>query len=224
MMAMMVLSSVSLYAQRQKIDVSDFTQLSFGVPGTVYLKQGSSASLEIEADEEMMERIEIVQEGKKLKIRTRNNSWSWKNWSSGSVKIYATMRTIEGLGVSGSGQLVSQGTLEAGDLSLAVSGSGDMELDVRAEDIDISISGSGSVQLAGRGNRAEASVSGSGKVKAEGMEVDVFKAQISGSGSCYITANEEIDASISGSGSIYYSGNPRSVNSRSSGSGKIRKM
>jgi len=52
----------------------------------------------------------------------------------------------------------------------------------------------------------------------------VVDASISGSGSVYITANQEIDERISGSGGVYYKGNPDKVSSRASGSGKVRKL
>jgi len=99
-----------------------------------------------------------------------------------------------------------------------------MDLDIDSDDLETKISGSGSIVLAGDANDASARISGSGKVKAEGLSVKTFEARISGSGSCYITVEEEIEASISGSGSVYYAGDPNRVISNSSGSGKVRKM
>ena len=99
-----------------------------------------------------------------------------------------------------------------------------MELELASDDMEMRISGSGSIRLGGNAEEAEARISGSGKVKAEDLTVKVFSARISGSGSCYITATDEIEASISGSGSVYYAGDPDRVISNSSGSGKVRKM
>ncbi|MEQ9006965.1 MAG: head GIN domain-containing protein, partial [Ekhidna sp.] len=150
---------------------------------------------------------------------------SWGNgWRRSEVTIYVTMKEIEGLSVSGSGNIESKGKLQTEDVRLSVSGSGDIDLEMESDELDIRISGSGSISLNGNAEEAEAKISGSGRVKAEDLKVQVFEASISGSGSCYITATEEVNARISGSGSVYYSGDPKRVISNSSGSGKVRKM
>lgn len=216
--------SLSAFGQKRTVDVDNFSELSLGINGTVYLKQGSSNKVEIECDDDVFEEIEFEMRGDRLVIKKEGN-WSWgSGWRRTEVDIYVTMKSIEGLSVSGSGLIESDGTLKTEDIKLSVSGSGDMELDLESDEMDLRISGSGSIRLNGTAQEAEARISGSGRVKAEDLTVKIFTARISGSGSCYITATDEIDASISGSGSVYYAGNPDRVISNSSGSGKVRKM
>jgi len=213
----------SATAQRRTVNVGDFSKISFGVPGTLYLTQGSNEKIEVEASDDAFDRIEFKIEGSRLKIRNEKNSW--RNWSGNSkINVYVTMRDIEGIGVSGSGNLVGENRFETDDLYLSVSGSGSMDIKTNSEDVDISVSGSGKINLDGSGDNADVSISGSGKVRAQDFEVRVCEASISGSGSCYITATKEIDARISGSGSVYYAGNPDRVSSHASGSGKTRKL
>ena len=216
---------VSSQAQKRNVDVGSFTELSLAIPANLVLKQGSSEKVEIDCDDDIFDEIEFEMRGDRLVIKKEGKGWNWNNgWRRSEVDIYVTMKTIEGLSVSGSGNLESDGTLETDDLELAVSGSGDIDLDIDGDELETRISGSGSIQLSGNANEAEARISGSGRVKAEDLTVTSFGARISGSGSCYITVKEEIEASISGSGSVYYAGNPGRVISNSSGSGKVRKM
>ena len=216
---------VSIQAQKRTVDVGSFTELSLAIPANLYIKQGSDESIEIECDEDIFDEIEFDMRGDKLVIKKEGERWNWKNgWRNSEVDIYVTMKTVEALSVSGSGNMESKGTLNTDDLELAVSGSGDMELQITGDELETRISGSGSIRLSGNANEASARISGSGRVKAEDLTVQTFEARISGSGSCYITVEDEIDASISGSGSIYYAGNPGRVISNSSGSGKVRKM
>lgn len=211
-------------AQKRDVDVKNFNELSLGIPANVYLKQGSSDRVQIECDDDIFDEIEFELRGDELTIK-RDGNWNWgSGWRKSEVTIWVTMREIEELRVSGSGNLESDGKLDTEDLSLAVSGSGDMELDVNSDEMDLRISGSGSISLSGTAEEAETKISGSGKVKAEDLTVKVFDASISGSGSCYITVTDEVSARISGSGSVYYAGDPDRVISNSSGSGKIRKM
>ena len=220
---LLIAGVVTSTAQRRTIDVDNFSEISFGLPGTLYLTQGSNESVEIEVDDEDFERIEFVTDGSKLKIRNKRNN-SWKNWGNMKVNVYVTMKNIEGIGVSGSGNIVGENRFETDDLDLSVSGSGEMELRLYSEDVDLNVSGSGRLNLEGSADRVDVSISGSGKIKGENFEVNVCKASISGSGSIYIFAKKEIDARISGSGSVYYAGNPDRVSSNSSGSGKVRKL
>lgn len=222
--SLLLIATVTLFAQKKEIEVGSFNEVSFGISGTLYVTQGSENKLVIDANDEAWERLEVVEDGNRLKIRNQKGSWSWKNYNGGNITAYLTMKDIRGLSVSGSGDIIGKNKLNVEDLDLSVSGSGNMELDLRGEDIDASISGSGKIYLEGQADEVELSISGSGKMKAENFEVNVCNANISGSGSCYITANKEIDARISGSGGVYYNGNPDRVSSKASGSGKVRKM
>lgn len=216
--------TLPLTAQKRSVDVGSFSELSLGISATLYVKQGPNNNLEIECDDDIFEKIEFEIRGDKLVIK-KEGKWNWNDgWRRSEVDIYVTMREIEGLSVSGSGLIESDGQLDTEDIRLSVSGSGDMDLDINGNEMDLRISGSGSIRLNGVANEAEAKISGSGRVKAEDMTVKTFEASISGSGSCYITATEEVSANISGSGSVYYAGDPKRINSNSSGSGKIRKM
>jgi len=220
----LVLLTALVSAQKRTIDVNSFSELSLGISANLYVKQGSNEKVEIECDDDIFDKIEFNMSGDRLSI-IKEGRWNWRDgWGNSEVTIYVTMKEIERLSVSGSGDLEGEGTFKVDDIELAISGSGDMNVGVEGDEVEMRISGSGNIRVSGAANDADAKISGSGKVKAEDLMVNVFDASISGSGSCYITVKDEIDARISGSGNVYYSGNPNRINSNSSGSGKVRKM
>ena len=255
--------TLSLAQKKETRNVGDFSKLSYGVSGTLYLTQGNENSVVIEGDEETLEEINTEVRGDKLVIRDKNNSWwGWNN--SKKVTIYVTMKTIESIGVSGSGNLVAKNKINTSNLDLHVSGSGDLTADIEVrdeleasasgsgdmmirgickdfdssvsgsgrisgklrinEDAKMTISGSGKIEIEGTSKSVTARISGSGSVRAADLETESCKVTISGSGGVQINVKNSLDASISGSGSVSYRGNPSSVNSHSSGSGKVRKM
>ena len=153
--------------------------------------------------------------------RFKTGSMEVKVNGSGSAKIELESSDLA-LGVAGSGTIRVTGKMSA--VNASVSGSGAINLDGNISGtLDGNISGSGKIVARGKAGSADLIISGSGQVNGFDLTVDRCDARISGSGDIEITANTEIDASISGSGSVTYKGNPKHVNSHSSGSGKVRK-
>ncbi|MDX1629766.1 MAG: head GIN domain-containing protein [Fulvivirga sp.] len=219
---LMLLAGLTAFSQ-QEIKVDNFSEISLNTSATVYLTHGNTQKVEVEGDEDDIENLEIFVRGKDLIIRNKRTS-GWFSWGRNDVTIYITTPKVNGLSVSGSGDLISKNKLNSEDLTLSVSGSGHIEIEVDAKTTTVSISGSGKVYLKGNTNQMRASISGSGKIKGEDFVTGSFNASISGSGSCEIHVEESLDARISGSGSVYYKGSPNHVNSRTSGSGKVKKM
>ncbi len=224
LITLLALISVSVSAQKRTIDESGFSELSFAVAGNVYLRQGNDEKVEVDCSDEVFERLEFEKSGDRLTIK-RKGKWNWRDsFRNSDLDVYITMKDIERISVSGSGNVSSEEQLDTDDLRLSVSGSGDIELDLKSRDIVMRISGSGDINLSGTSENTEARISGSGKIRAEDMEAKSFEASISGSGSCYVTVTEEVIANISGSGRVYYNGNPDRIISNSSGSGRIKKL
>lgn len=233
--------SLPAFCQKEDRSVSSFHRISFGIPGTLYLKQGSIQSVQLEGDRDDLDKIETEVVNGQLRIRVKDHRW-W-NWNFGNdISVYITVPEIDDVSLGGSGRIVGEnpvksdnmqlsvsgsGKMElnvtAGDLKLDVSGSGRMDLQVRAASLDQHISGSGSITLSGEAETADLNISGSGKLEASDLNVKSYNISISGSGRSSISVSDAITASISGSGSVYYKGSPDKVISRVSGSGRVKK-
>ena len=225
LLVILLISTPSILAfQKETRDLPVFTKISLRTSANVYLTQGNTQKVEISGKESHLEKLETKVRDGKLIIDDRNRD-SWRNWKGLSgVDIYITVKEIEALSVSGSGDLASKSKFKCDDLDIAVAGSGDLEFEADARDVDISIAGSGSVILSGSSHINKVSIAGSGKLDAEDMESDSYSISIAGSGKCKVHAKNEITSKISGNGSIYYKGNPSKINNNSLGSGKIRKI
>ncbi|MFM7487106.1 MAG: head GIN domain-containing protein, partial [Cytophagales bacterium] len=187
--------------------VSTFTRIAFRIPGKLILRQGSPQKVELEGDRELLSKIETDVDGDKLSVG-RENRWMDWNWSKEDrVNVYITMANIEGLSVSGSGDLVGEGKFSTGDLKLSVSGSGSLQIEVAATgDIEANVSGSGRLQVGGTCKGFESDVSGSGRVIVNAKMNGVADVGISGSGKIEASGTAQaIKATISGSGRVYAS-------------------
>ena len=155
----------------------------------------------------------------KLKIK-------WKNGTNISTNkgVYVTVyyQSINAVGLSGSGDVISKDVIKSDNFEVSVSGSGDIELEVDTNHLHASVSGSGDVDLSGTTNEFDASVVGSGDIDAYGLISDKASLKISGSGGMNLTVKKELEARVSGSGDIKYKGNPKIEDIKVSGSGNVR--
>lgn len=201
--------------------VSSFDHLEIEISADVFLKQDSTLSapiIEIEASENIMNRIEIDNKGNSLVIHNKKCISNLK-----SVNIYITVADIESISISGSANVSTLNTFSVNNIALDISGSGNMDLSTKANEIDLAVSGSGNFTLAGQTNLLNADISGSGNIHAFDLNSTDIYCTTSGSSDCEFNVSGILDVSISGSGNIFYKGEPTSVFIETSGSGTVTK-
>ncbi|HSM49025.1 MAG TPA: head GIN domain-containing protein [Draconibacterium sp.] len=214
--------SSQVLAKEEVREVAPFSKISLKISANVYVLQDDNQSVRIVADSETLAEIITEVKDRTLNIRFPNNN-IFKRWDPGKIDIYISVPEVDGLNVSGSGDIVSD-EINTRILDLLVSGSGNIKIEkLAAEKVTANISGSGNIKISEGGIASDLSVriSGSGNVDARGFEAKNVSVQTSGSGNCHVVSNGEIKARLSGSGNVYYSGNP-AIDSSVSGSGSVK--
>ena len=200
----------------QEREVSEFSKVHLKGSGKVFLTPGEKQSLEIKTDDNIMPLIESDVSGNKLTISHGNH-----HLRPTSFEVYITLENLEGVRISGSGDIIGKGRFVTDTLYAEISGSGDMDLEVETGLLETKISGSGSIHLSGKAEDYTVSISGSGKINAFDVDAKHVSLKVSGSGDCRVSASESLDAKISGSGDVYYRGRPQ-INTKISGSGSLK--
>lgn len=219
-----ILTGIQVQADEQTRKVDAFTEISLRIGTKVHLEQGEKQNLEIIAKPSTLEEIITEVKDGKLIIRFPNKDFFWKAFQPGDITINITTPEINGLGVSGSGDIIAEDQIKTKILDLAVSGSGNIRLsDLSAERVKSAISGSGDIVLAGKRAAQDLSVaiSGSGNFKGLSYSADDVSIKIIGSGNVGIEANNNLYIRLSGSGNVTYKGKPR-IDQSIAGSGTVR--
>ena len=202
----LILISVSVFAQsREKRDVGGFQAVTFAFPGTLYLKQGASTSVELSGSKELLEKIETEVEGSRLIIRRKEIFRNWNSWGDdlGKLTVRVTLPKLTGVSVMGSGKAIGESTFKSGALAVKVSGSGSIDLEAEAEETETDVSGSGQIHLKGIFSSVDATISGSGKITLNGAVQGTLSSGISGSGKLEASGTAKtLRSSISGSGKV----------------------
>lgn len=221
-----IVTGIQVQAEEQNRKVDPFTEISLRIGAKVYLEQGAKQNLEIVAKSSTLDEIVTEVKDGKLIIRFPNKDYFWKTFQPGEITIHITTPEINGLGVSGSGDIIAENEIKTKILDMAVSGSGNIKLsELSAERVKTAISGSGDIILAGKTTAQDLSVaiSGSGNLKALDYSADDVTVKIAGSGNVDVEANKNLYVRLAGSGNVTYKGNP-SIDQSVAGSGKVRKV
>lgn len=204
-------------------EVATFNAISSSLPCNVYYSQADKQEVRVESTQEFADKVITTVEDGTLKLKLENG-----RYPKLILRVVISSPDIEGLSVSGSGNLYLEEALHASkDLNLRVSGSGDIAAaDIDSKDFSARVSGSGSLRLASVAcDGFEATTSGSGHIDLETLTAkDDATVGVSGSGSIRlheVIVHGDMALKTSGSGSIYVNGSCGNVNATTSGSGSI---
>lgn len=201
--------------------LSDFDGVESYGSFDVYLTTGNNYSVKVEADDNLLHYIETDISGNKLRIRTARG---YNLRPSSTMKVYVSAPKYSVVSSSGSGNVYGQAEIVSDDdLDVNISGSGNIDLDVKAAKVSADISGSGSITLDGEADAISSSIAGSGDIKAANLKTRDASVHIAGSGNADLQAEEKLDVEIAGSGDVRYAGDAK-VNSHIAGSGSVRKI
>ncbi len=219
-----ILLNFQVKAEEQNRKVDSFNEISLRIGAKLHLEQGPKQNLEIVAKPSTMEEIITEVKDGKLIIRFPNKNYLWSTFTPGDITIYVTTPDINGLGVSGSGDIIAVDEIKTKIMDLAVSGSGNIKLsDLKAERVKCTISGSGDIVLGGKDVAEDLgiNISGSGNFKGFDFTAEDVTVKVAGSGNVDVSATKNLNVRLAGSGNVTYKGRPL-VDQSVAGSGKVR--
>lgn len=206
--------------------ITGFHAVDVGGSFDVYITQGSSESVKVEAPDEIIDHIITEVDNGVLKIYNKNDrNFHWGDLFGNHKKIavYVSAKDLNAIAASGSGDVYFKEGIRTNSLRLRVSGSGDMYGRLDVKNLESGVSGSGDVKISGHAENSAVNVSGSGDFEARGLATVNTIVHVSGSGDASINASNSVSASISGSGDVRYTGGAKSVSSSKSGSGDVER-
>ncbi len=230
---LVLLSVASLaFAQTTKktLELAEFQSVYVNSNYTVYVKQTNKQEVSVEALTDIYSLTEIKVENGILMINVERkpenpNKSIWAKIDdikvNPTMKVYVSLKNVNELQVNGGGKIISENSIASDNLTLGVSGSGSMDLDIKGKTIKTELSGAGSITLKGYAAYNEINMSGSGNLNAYNLELETAKIRVSGSGVAELTVTSSLEASVLGSGAVKHKGNTKTVTKKAYGTGTI---
>src|SRR3546814_7459315 len=130
-------------------DVTGFDQVDLRGSDDIDVRVGPAFAIQATGPAELLDKLEIVRDGDKLKVGRRGNSVSWGGDKGREIKIMVTMTALRGASVAGPGNL-SVDRVEGDDFAASASGSGNLTIGaIKTQSASFSVAGSGDLNAAG---------------------------------------------------------------------------
>jgi len=208
------------------VDLKAFDVLNqSGSIDVVYIQEKETAQprVVIAGPDNIVELVEVEQNGKSVKIQYKSKTNIRLNKKPFKVEVYGS--EIRRFNLSGSGDL-DFGDIETGDLSISLSGSGDVEgRSIRSTgDVSLSLAGSGDIGVKQVGCfDLSVSIAGSGDVDVKDINSETVNVSVAGSGDVTLSGQtQKASYSLAGSGDIEARGlKAQDVSKKKVGSGSI---
>ena len=220
---LLVVGINNAFAATEDRHITGFNAISVSGSFDVYITQGSTESVKVEAPDNVISHIITEVVGGELKVYNKDDR-GWNGWFGSNHRkmvIYIAAKDLNSVALGGSGDMYFKNGIRANDLKVRVSGSGSITGMVDCKELEAGVSGSGDMKLNGHALTSNVRVSGSGGYAAHDLSTNKTAVHVLGSGNASVNVNESLEASVSGSGDIRYTGAVKNVNSSKSGSGSI---
>ncbi len=199
-------------------DYTDFTMIEAESGFVLTITQSSSYAIEISADDNIREYLEITGTGNTLRI-----GLSRGNISSTTLRAEMTMPEIEGLNLSNGAKAVVTGFNSAGSFSATLTGGSVLIGDIVSGDAGFGLSGGSMVTLTGSGRDLMVRSSDGSEVTLDEFPVNNADINIDRGGRSFFNINGKFDTTLTGGSELYYTGEPEMGDINVSGGSKLEK-
>ncbi len=182
----------------EKREIAGFKEVDASGAITLEIVAQKGFSVEVEADDNLLQYIKTEVSGDTLKVFTKDRI-SPKT----KLLVKISMPELTSLDVSGaSGATISN---------------------VKTDLLKLEASGASKIKIDGEATRLESDASGASGIDAEGLKVENADVEASGASNTTVLAINELKADSSGASTIYYTGEPKSVSPKTSGASSVKK-
>lgn len=196
-------------------EFADFDELNLSHSFDVSLAQADDYSVTLRVDDNLVDRLEVRQSGRRVFLGLENGSYR-------DVTLLAdiTLPDIQSIELSGASR-AEFGDFTIGDLELSLSGASNIEGTMDAADMIMTLSGASRVRLVGDADDLDLNASGASHFQLDDFLADDIDVVVSGASSAFVFLNGRLDAEASGASTVIYFGNPTLGRTSTSGGSSI---
>jgi len=201
------------FSNYNAIDVSNEFQVFVNFSDT-------EEKIEVEANEDLQDKIVIEKRGKTLEIRLKNNTSINGNHT---LNVYITTEMINDFNLSGESKVKIEDHLIAYEVFVQLTGESIFTGDIDADRMDVSTTGESIVNVIGHIDELSISSTGGSTVESYGFVCNDLKVDLTGESKAYLTVMETLNITASGESTLHYKGAGVIESQSLSGAARVRK-
>ena len=203
-------------------ELDEFTEISVDGSFKVQIIQDKNvarSTVSVSAQQEIIDLMDISASGGKLTVTSKGCYTS-----SNPVLVLITVKELETINNNGTAEIVSANIFMSEELEINNSGTGTVSLEVQINKINIDNQGVGNVFLRGTCNKVDVQNDGAGNVELVELKTDDGDVVNNGTGSVNVNVYNNLNIELNGAGNVGYKDNPKSLNQKTNGSGKVNQL
>lgn len=195
---------------------SDFDVIKVQQGINLFLTQGNSTEINVEADENILDLLITEVKNGELKVYFDKNVYRAKKRN-----VYLTTTTISKIRTSSGASVKSENTLQVKSLDLDSSSGSSIKIYVNATEVTSESSSGSDIDIFGSTETFSAKASSGSSIDADELEaIDVY-AKVSSGANINVNVTGKLIAKASSGGDIDFEGNPTDVNKDTSSGGSV---
>lgn len=202
--------------------VQDYNQIEVSGSFEVFVTLlPGEESIEIEANENLHDKIEVYKRGNTLYIELENNV---NIRGSQTLKAYITTSSITRYGASGASSVHVLNEVMEDEVAVDLSGASDFDADMYVETLKVQLTGASKLNVSGEAKTLEGEFIGASDFNNFNFSSDMVDLKLTGASEVSTTANQEIEITATGASRYLYKGNAQVVYQDLTGNSEIIKI
>lgn len=197
---------------------TNFTTVSAGNVFDVTVKPGSTPSVSVTVDDNLVEYLDVTTSGDQLRLHLKSNT----NVRNATLRAVVIVPELTGFELSGASKARLEQCRSAKPLEIEVSGASRLEGEVESGDMRLEVSGASHAELKGRAGNLRLNASGASHADLEEFQVKDANVDVNGASHATIRPSGKLMASASGASTVRYAGQPANVDSQASGASSVK--
>ncbi len=205
----------------QNRTVNAFTSVDVRGGIDVYVKQDSVVSVRIEADENLLEYVQVTVDRSTLDIREEKG---YNLRSAKGIKVYVSGPSFNHFEASGASDIYSENKISCiNEISINATGASSIKMELNAPKVEAELTGASHISLKGETKTFSADGSGASGLKCFELMTEETDVELSGASNAEVFASIKLNVHVSGAADVKYKGNA-TLSQEASGAGSVKKV
>lgn len=218
-----LLLTLTVFGQSKSFSPGAFDMVAINYGIEAVIKKGNEHAVTIEADQTVLDVVEVTVEGDQLKISFDQKDWNRLSKSSlrKGIQVMITTPALSGVLANGGSDVVSEDTWKGESFTATSNGGADLTLIVEVETIKVIANGGADIYISGSARKAKMVANGGADIEAKDFMTEVAEVTANGAGDISLNVSKSLKARANGGSDIEYYGNASKVDVRSTGGSDI---